>query len=167
MENQCGHDVDAVVVRPAVEADAEAIGDLWEELVRFHRYLDPDLPGAASKGGQLYARRIVERLNDTHTRTLVAASDGLIVGYVLGVIVDLVPEMFAPENGGFLADIFVLESYRGQGIGRRLVDSLAHWFRSRGVDHMELYVAARNPSGRAFWDAMGARDVMMRMRVDL
>lgn len=155
------------MIRRATEQDAEAIGRMWEKLALYHCELDPDLPRPAPQGGHLYAQRIIHRLNDTHTRTLVAEEDGQLVGYVLGVVVDFVPEMFEQNSGGFLADIFVEDAYRQRGVGRQLVDALTEWFRAHGVHYFEWYVAANNPVGRAFWQSVGGRDLMVRMRIDV
>jgi ribosomal protein S18 acetylase RimI-like enzyme len=156
------------VIRPAAAEDAEAIGQLWTELVTYHRRLDGRLPRATENGAELYARRVIDRLGDDYTRVLVVENDdGEVIGFAIGVIVDLVPEMFAGESGGFLADIFVAEDYRRGGVGRRLVDALADWFRSRGVEYMEWYVASENQAGRDFWASLGGRDVMVRMRISL
>ncbi len=167
MGNSARRHVDDIVIRPAVQADAEAVGKLWERLVLYHHQLDAHLPTASSEGARIYAERIAERIHDTHTHTLVADDHGRIVGFVMGLIMDMVPEIFEQEIGGFLADIFVEEDYRRTGIGRRLVDALTDWFRSRGVQHIEWYVAAHNQDGRAFWESVGGRDIMIRMRMDL
>jgi ribosomal protein S18 acetylase RimI-like enzyme len=168
MEQSPGVDVDDPVIRPAIAEDADAIGQLWAELVSYHRRLDGRLPLAAENGAERYARRVVDRLDDDYTRVLVAENEaGSIVGFAVGVVIDLVPEMFAPESGGFVADIFVAETYRRSGVGRQLVDALADWFRSRGLEHMEWYVAAQNQAGREFWASLGGRDVMVRMRIEL
>ena len=66
-----------------------------------------------------------------------------------------------------MADIFVDPEYRGQGVGRALVDELTEWFRERGVQYVEWYVANSNTDGRAFWKAIGGRDVITRMRINL
>ena len=152
------------MIRRATEADVDAIGALWEKLALYHCALDPDLPQPADNGGALYAQRIRSRLNDSHTRVLVAEVDGQVVGFVLGVLVDYVPEMFRQQMGGFLADIYVDDAHRTRGIGRALVDKLAEWFRAHGIDYYEWYVAANNPTARAFWAAQGGRDLMIRMR---
>jgi GNAT superfamily N-acetyltransferase len=169
MQNS-GTPVDGVIVRQARDTDADAIGVLWEQLVAYHRALDTRLPQATTNGGRLYARQIQDRLNDTFSRIYVAVDpdrEERVVGFVVGVVVDLVPEMFVPEKGGFLADIFVSADYRKRGVGRALVEALADWFRSRGVQHIELYVAARNQEGRSFWEALDGDEVMIRVRMEL
>jgi GNAT superfamily N-acetyltransferase len=85
----------------------------------------------------------------------------------MGVIVDMLPEVFAAERSGFLADIFVLPEYRGNGTGRALVDALKSWFRGRGIRHFEWYVATSNVDGIAFWRAVNGEEVMLRMRASV
>lgn len=159
--------LDDVVIRPAKADDADAVSRMWEKLVTYHHTLDQALPTAATDGAVTYARRVRDQINDAYSEVLVAEYDGTLVGFTLGMIIDLVPDMFQQETSGFLADIFVEEAYRGYGIGRSLVNNLGAWFRSRGVRSMEWYVAAHNEEGRAFWESLGGRAVMVRMRKDI
>lgn len=152
------------MIRRATIADAPAVGDLWEELVALHLDLDDAMPKPARRGGQLYARRIASQVDDDQTCTLVADCDGAIIGYVLGMTVDLLPDVFEQELSGFLADIYVAAEYRGQGVGRKLVTALETWFRGHGLQQYEWYVAAHNSAGRAFWQSLGGREVMIRMK---
>jgi ribosomal protein S18 acetylase RimI-like enzyme len=156
--------VDQVVIRPAVDADIEAVGRLWESLVAHHVTLDERLPAAVTNGGRRYARRLYDKLDDPHARLLVADLHGSVVGFVIGLLVDLIPDVFEQETAGFLADIYVAAPYRGCGIGRRLVQALSGWFHERGVAYFEWHVAARNEQGIAFWRALGGDAVMVRMR---
>lgn len=155
------------VIRPARPADIDTIAHLWEELVAFHRALDVELPPAAPNGALRYARRLIDHLDDPSAHVLVAEVDGQVVGYTIGVVVDLAPEMFQQEASGFLADIFVAERYRRHGLGKALVNALSDWFRARGLRYFEWHAAARNPAGIAFWESLGGRPVMLRMRADL
>lgn len=156
-----------IIVREASADDGDSIGAMWLELVAFHQQLDPDLPGAAAGGQYRYVRNILSRLDDPHTRVLIAEDQGYPVGYVLGLIVDLMPDIFAQQPSGFLADIFVDAAYRRRGVGRALVDSLKHWFRKEGVSSFDWHVSALNPEGEAFWRAMGGRPMMIRMRASV
>lgn len=159
--------MDTLVIRPATVEDADAISRLWEQLVAYHYALDAALPQPSTNGAQVYAQRIANRIDDAYTLTLVAEDNNRIVGYALGVIIDPVPEMFAPVLSGFIADIYVLESHRRQGIGRHLIQEMAQWFLSMKVAHYELHVAAANTAGIAFWKSLGGRELIVRMRHEL
>lgn len=159
--------VSGFVVRPALARDVDAIAHLWSDLVDHHRQLDVELPPAAPNGPMRYARRILDHLDDPMARVLVAESNGLVIGYVLGVIVDLAPEMFQQEASGFLADIYVDADHRRRGAGRNLVHALTDWFCTRGILYYEWHAAALNTEGIAFWRSLGGRDVMLRMRADV
>lgn len=154
------------VIRPAKAHDIDAIAELWESLVTYHHNLDSELPTASADGAYRYARRLLNHIDDPTARVYVAEIDGQVVGYVLGVIVDLVPEMFTYDPSGFLADIFVAESHRRSGLGRDLVNALSAWFAEKNLAYFEWHAAAQNPTALAFWRALGGREVMIRMRAD-
>jgi ribosomal protein S18 acetylase RimI-like enzyme len=156
-----------VIIRPVKRADAPLVAQLWAELVAYHTALDTQLPQPAPDGGQRYADRVVQRINDPFTHVLVAEADGQIVGYVMGVIMDLLPDIFEQEPVGFIADIAVTQTYRRQGIGRMLVDELVVWFRGHRVHAYDWHVAAQNTEGQRFWEAVGGRPVMIRMRAPI
>jgi len=159
--------VDQIVIRTATPADAPHIARLWEKLVEYHWQLDDRMPHTSASGGDIYVQRLTNRSDDPNTHVLVAEENERIIGYVLGAVVDLMPDMFLPETCGFLADIYVEADYRGRGIGRALVTGLADWFRAKGLRYYEWYVASRNDTGRLFWAEMGGQQVMTRMRAEL
>ncbi|MCA9915553.1 MAG: GNAT family N-acetyltransferase [Anaerolineae bacterium] len=153
-------------IRVAVPEDADAIGVLWLELVAYHRDLDEHMPEAAKDGAYRYAQRIRWMLDDDTHRTLVAEQDGELVGYALGMVIDLLPDVFKAERAGMVADVFVRADWRGQGVGTAIMHAMRDWFVLRGVTHYELYVAAVNDQGRRFWErTMGGVPVMLRMRM--
>lgn len=153
-------------IRIATEADVPAIGQMWEKLALFHNVLDSALPPAARGGGKVYARRLVSRLSDSQTRVIVAEEDGELIGYALAVIIDVIPDMFVQENSGFLADIYVDDAFRRKGVGRALVDTIKSWLLENSIHTFEWYVAEHNTVGKRFWESVGGRRVMVRMRAE-
>lgn len=160
--------VDDIIVRPAKQDDAEAIGDLWLELVAYHGRLDESMPTAAPDGTRRYAQRIRNSVDDYYTQVYVVEVNEELVGYVMGTIADLLPDAFVAERAGLVADIYVKDTHQRRGLGTSLMQAMKHWFILRGVDHYEWFVAAANKRGIAFWQSqMGGRSIMMRMRAVL
>lgn len=55
---------------------------------------------------------------------------------------------------GLLHHLAVAPAYRGQGLGRALVERCLAGLAAEGIDKCHLFVYARNQSGRAFWKAL-------------
>lgn len=155
------------MIRLATQQDTRRIGELWLEMVNFHRQFDETMFRAADRGAQHYQNSISDRLADPQTRVLVAEEDGQVVGYVLGMIVNITPQMFVPVQSGFLADIYVVEAYRKQGIGRQLVERLVIWFQSNGIKYFEWHVSTKNQQAIDFWKSIGGETTMLRMRATI
>ena len=155
------------MIRLAREDDAERIGELWLEMIEYHRGFDERMFRASAKGGSIYSENIQNRLSDKRTRALVAEVRGEIVGYALGMILDVTTELFMPMHSGFVADIYVAEAHRRQNYGRRLVERLVLWFESQDVQYFEWHVTAKNHIARKFWEAIGGQATMLRMRAEI
>ena len=154
-----------MIIRAVTREDADKVGQLWLELVTFHRQLSDLMPIPADEGVQRYASRIRWSIDDNHVQAFVAEENGELIGYVYGTVVDLLPEMFMDERAGIVGDIYVKAANRGQGVGTALMQAMKDWFKLREVNHYEWYVAAMNESGIRFWEkTMGGKRVMMRMR---
>ncbi len=155
------------MIRLANTDDAKRIGELWLEMVAYHRQFDAIMFNASEQGAKFYQESIISRLNDPNTRVLVAEEDSKVVGYVLGMIVDIVAEVFQPVRSGFLADIYVHSDYRRNGIGRELVERLVLWFQSNEITYYEWHVAEKNRDAVQFWQSMGGETTMLRMRAKI
>ena len=156
-----------VTIRRVRRRDEPAISRLWEALSEYHVALDDRMPVPAPGAAGRYAARLIERRNDPYTRAFVAEVGREVVGYVLGAVVDLHPDLFEHVESGYIADIYVAPAYRRRGIARQLFGAITGWFRQQGVQHIEWQVAAANPEGVAFWEAVGGRPIMVRMRLPL
>jgi GNAT superfamily N-acetyltransferase len=149
------------------ETDLETVGKLWLALADYHAKLDPEMPIPAPDGTARYTAHLDYRLDDSLCCAFIAEEAGELVGYVTGMIVDLMPDVFVEERAGMIGDIYVLPEYRRQGTAHALLSATLDWFRLREVGYYEWYVANANPAGRAFWRNVGGRDVMTRMRATI
>ncbi len=156
-----------MTIRAATADDIGDIVELWEMLVDYHQQLDSNMPIAAADGDRTYGRMVFRSLEDPDALVLVAMEGDKVVGYVMGFIVDMLPDMFIQEKSGLLADIFVHPAYRRGGYGRKLVKTLVAWFKGKGLRIVEWNVAANNEIGRAFWRSIGGEEIMVRMTIDL
>jgi GNAT superfamily N-acetyltransferase len=59
------------------------------------------------------------------------------------------------QTGVFLQDIYVDESQRGTGLGRRLVAAAVDWGRGFGATYLKLNVYTGNSDGIAFYRRLG------------
>lgn len=68
---------------------------------------------------------------------------------------------FTPEDRPEVRMIFgvwVEPTVRGQGLGRRLTETVVDWAFGSGADVCELWVAEPNTAARAMYDALGFED---------
>ncbi len=154
-------------IRPVEPRDETSIARLWQSLTHHLTSLDPRLPGATPGAPERYATRLIERHDDPNTCAFVAEADDRVVGYILGAIVDLHPDLFQHVSAGYIADIFVDRAYRRLGIGSELVEALLEWFAEAGIHSVEWQTAAADSAALDFWSAMDGLAIMVRMRMEL
>jgi ribosomal protein S18 acetylase RimI-like enzyme len=87
-----------------------------------------------------------------HRCVKVAEVDGRVVGMCTA------QTLISTAMGGWGAmveDMVVAAPYRGEGIGRQLMDALVHWARARGLTRLQLLADRTNFSALDFYDRMG------------
>ena len=92
----------------------------------------------------------------------VAEENGRIVGYIAGSIEDRAP-VYRVERRGDILMAFVLDEYRGHGIGRELTERIIQWFKEKGIEYVELSVDSRNDLGYNVWNSLGFENFRFRM----
>lgn len=134
------------MIRPAEPRDVPALHDLVVELAIYER--EPDAVAATPAD--------LERVlfgDDPSVYGLVAEVDGRVVGLALWF---LTYSTWTGQNGVWLEDLFVLEEYRGRGLGRDLLVRLAGIAVERGYTRFEWTVLDWNTPSIDFYRAMGA-----------
>lgn len=87
-------------------------------------------------------------------------SDGIFVAEEQGRVVGYITTWTDLEAGmGFIPNLAVEEEQRGQGLGRRLIESAFDHFRRQGVRHIRIETLAHNSIGQHLYPSCGFREV--------
>jgi ribosomal protein S18 acetylase RimI-like enzyme len=154
-----------ITIRKAALADRLAIGELWWEMMVFHRECDARAFRLKPKAEaiRIWLEHLAECMEDEKQIVLVADAGSELVGFGMGRPGEDPPCFDLPAHG-FITNFFISERVRRRGIGRRLYEALAEHFRGLGVEEIRLGVAAWNPLSNAFWREMGFEAAMVQMR---
>ena len=133
-------------IRPARRGDEELILGLIQELADFERLAHevsatPELLAASLFGPEPAAEVVIAQL------------DGQTAGFALFFRNF---STFLGRSGLYLEDLYVRERYRGQGIGRALLEHLNGLARERGYGRMEWSVLDWNARAIGFYQSLGA-----------
>jgi GNAT superfamily N-acetyltransferase len=91
-----------------------------------------------------------------------AERDGVAVGFVAGRVRAL-PVWFGGGAAGFISDVYVSDSERGSGIGRRVLAFALDWFARQGLSRVELQVLAGNQDAVRFYRELGWHEELVQM----
>lgn len=146
-------DVRQAAIRVALPEDVLAISKLWLLFMEYNAKFDRSFE-VKPKFTARFAREIQDRLKDPNYRIAVAELDDTLVGYCFSYV-SKKPYFFKLGKFGFIGDLFVLEDYRGRGIGHLLVNDVHDYFIRKGVEQIELLVATKNIDTIKFWERQG------------
>jgi GNAT superfamily N-acetyltransferase len=134
------------IVRAIAPADVPALFELIKALAEYEKLSDAVTGSATQLESHLFGDR-------TYVEAIAAEVAGQLVGFAL-----FFPNYstFLTQPGIYLEDIFVLPEYRGQGIGKALLTSVAKLAVSRGCGRLEWSVLDWNEPAKGFYRRMGA-----------
>lgn len=155
----------AAAIRSATRRDIPEIVRLWEELMDYHRKLDPFFT-RAHHGADLFRRFVEQNVGDNAACVLVATVEDGIVGYCQGMLEHHPPALAEPDYGQIL-DFMVTASHRHTGIGRRMFEALSGWFRREGVRRIEVRHSISNEAAARFWPQMGFTPYLTTLFMEL
>ena len=132
-----------VTIRPETDEDVEEVLDILESVAAEGRWIGSELPFDRVARGA--AHREVRSRPDSSTG-FVAEADGRVVG---SIGLNLKP------YGVVDVGMALLDGYRGQGIGRRLLDRGIAWARHAGAHKVALEVWPHNERAIALYRRAG------------
>jgi ribosomal protein S18 acetylase RimI-like enzyme len=146
-----------VVIRDAMERDAEAVVALWTEAYFTEGEGGRDAP---------YARSDFDATAAAAAHLLVAEAGGAVVGVVALLAPGEPSRAVAREGEAELARLVVGSGSRGQGIGRALAERCAALARERGWEAIALWSRRYQAAGHRLYESLGYRRAPERDTTD-
>jgi len=140
-------------IRKAEPSDLTEIGDLWIELMDYHKELDPFFT-RSSQGAEVFNEYLSKQLESEQAAVFVAVDSAKMAGYTV-VNISEYPPVFQKSRYGVISDMAVTKNCRGKGIGELLFRETQHWFAENNIDRIELRVSDANRNACGFWKKMG------------
>ncbi len=112
-----------------------------------------------------YLKMQLESVEKKHGKIYLAEEEGALIAVLVGWIVDERLDFveYYPNKIGYISDLYVVEEFRGQGIGEALVEKIEAYFKEQHCDQIALsYLIANEPAHR-FYEGLGYRDYSARM----
>lgn len=116
------------------------------------------------ENGENIWRTSLEKMIGGRFSTLVAAvKNDTAIGFAHGTT-RFTPDYTGGLKVGFITFVFVTPNLRIKGVGKKMIDKLEEWFRSKNVNSFELDVLCDNTSGIKFWEYLGYKRELLQMR---
>ncbi|MFM8319508.1 MAG: N-acetyltransferase family protein [Chloroflexota bacterium] len=153
---------DAVIYRPATEADFPAVAAMYaklDALLRQHTYTFP----AVENVGELWLdmfRRTLGRFSVL----IVAEYEGEVVGFIVARV-KRVPEYLGGVMVGELKDMWVEHNVRRLGLGEKLLRQAIEWCRAQNVYSLEAQILVGNEPIIKLVEYLGMKKELYQMRL--
>jgi ribosomal protein S18 acetylase RimI-like enzyme len=98
------------------------------------------------------ARHVDEDVAANPQGVFVAEADGRVVGYIS-------TRIDREAGKGRIPNLVVSAAFRGQGLGRRLIELALEYFREQGLAYAVIETMAQNEVGRHLYPACGFQEV--------
>lgn len=138
----------------AEEKHVPAIGQLYWEFIKFHQDIDPIWTPLDNSIPDMVENHLRRFMKSEDGLVLVALEGTRVVGYSLSEIKGLFPGL-KREKYGYIDTMAVTESYRREGVGKKMFDEIVKWFQSNEIKRVELGTTAQNLIGNSFWRKQG------------
>jgi ribosomal protein S18 acetylase RimI-like enzyme len=140
----------------AEESHIPGILNVWKEFMDYHKKLD-SLFTRRKNSHLKFEKYIKELIKSNNAQVLVALDKEDVVGYSI-TLIGFYPPVFKRRVYGLINDLAIKETHRRKGLGEQMLSKMFQWFKSHGLDRIELRVSMRNKIGYSFWKKHGFKD---------
>lgn len=146
------------MIRKARTDDMNDLLFLWNEMMGSHLGMHPDF--RISKNADMaMASNFTNLFDDTTSTILVAEEDNKVVGMLIAQSRVGLPYT-RTEKTGYFRDVSVTKSFRGMGIGKKLVEAGIKFLVSLDVEYIDLITGSDNEKSNEFWEKMGFEETL-------
>jgi GNAT superfamily N-acetyltransferase len=144
------------------EVDRAQIIDLFDKFQDYIAALDPlhrvrRLPGY----GDQVLRETLAEIAAYEGTFCVAIENDNVIGFGVGIVIRPSPDehlSLIESSRGRITQLYVVESHRGHGIARELIQHLENYLAAKGCDVVLIEVFAPNHAARQFYEARGYQE---------
>jgi ribosomal protein S18 acetylase RimI-like enzyme len=158
-------EIQEIDIHRAQATDLEGAAQLAGCLVRQHHAADPCrffLPDGVESGYAAWFRR---ELGRSEAVLLVARRGSELLGYAYGALEDRDWNLLLDRHGA-IHDLYVIESARQLGIGRRLFQAMLAELTALGAPRIVLSTMVGNEAAQRLFRACGFRPTLLEMTRD-
>ncbi len=151
-----------ITIRPYTENDKQTIIAMFEDFQDYLVELDPlkRLQNAPGYGEAIFNKTIQE-IQTNDGIFYVAIQNEKVAGFTVALL--LQPSFedqigAIPSLRGRITELYVATSYRGQGIGTRLVRAAEKYLQAKGCDVIRIEVFVPNINAHSLYKKLGYKD---------
>jgi|GEM_PF-2798817 len=153
-------------IRPGKAYQIPQFTKLWLSLMEEHEALLPHYFSNYRRMIRRYEQTLMHAVDSDYRWVIAAARQRSVLGFIT-VYIDDHPSMYHLNRVGFLGDVIVHADYRGQGIGKALIDAGIRRLELAGADLVEGYVLAKNKQMLSFMKGQGFTPQFVRYSREL
>ena len=157
-----------IAIKKVKKNDLQTILKLQQELSKHHEKMTP------TKDFKLYEKKrknttrdlkkfILEHLNKKSSLILLAYYQEKSVGFSISFVKETIP-IFKIRKYGYISDLYVKRKYRGQKIGKKLINLSINFFKKKKLKFVELAVRSYNQKAIKVYHKAGFKDYNQTMR---
>lgn len=149
------------------ESDLEGLYRCVVAIQDFERTIVPSMP----RGSDIYVEYVKDTIAQCEKfsgKILIASSDSNVIGYATiytRMISDAIED--GTEEYAYIADLIVLEQYRGFGVGRKLMAAAEAYARESGSSKIRIGVLAENKPAVELYRGLNYRPLAMQLEKHL
>jgi ribosomal protein S18 acetylase RimI-like enzyme len=141
--------------RQATQADLLTLCELGQSLNSLHHQARPDIYSDATKQVERDQPHWLPSLTTPTHAAFLAESHGLGVGFITAQVGEPSSPLMQPLRSCRIGSVCVLETMRGQGIGRALMALAQRWAMEQGATDIRLTVWAFNEPALRLYEEIG------------